>query len=99
MRVIFKGAFYFYKKIISLLPASTDPCVQIVDSNSASQHKHWYNYWQVRFPPSWLHPLLMLMWLLIGISLRLTNLTAKSPGLMSFPPWCLAWVTIFYQYP
>ncbi|ACC84442.1 glycosyltransferase family 39 protein [Nostoc punctiforme] len=79
MRVIFKGAFYFYKKIISLLPASTDPCVQIVDSNSASQHKHWYSYWQVRFPPSWLHPLLMLMWLLIGISLRLTNLTAKSP--------------------
>ncbi|WP_242065084.1 glycosyltransferase [Nostoc sp. FACHB-133] len=79
MRIIFKGAFYFYKKIISLLPTSTDPCVQIVDTSSASKHKHWYNYWQARLPPSWLHPLLILMWLLIGISLRLTNLTAKSP--------------------
>ncbi|WP_392481845.1 glycosyltransferase [Nostoc sp. C110] len=79
MRVIFKGAFYFYKKIISLLPTSTDPCVQIVDTSSASKQKHWYNYWQARLPPSWLHPLLILMWLLIGISLRLTNLTTKSP--------------------
>ncbi|MEH2306382.1 glycosyltransferase family 39 protein [Nostoc sp.] len=79
MRIIFKGAFYFYKKMISLLPTSTDPCVQIVDTSSASKQKHWYNYWQARLPPSWLHPLLILMWLLIGISLRLTNLTAKSP--------------------
>ncbi len=94
MRVFFQGAFYFYKKIISLLPIYASRSVPIVDANStdansSSQRKYWHN-WQFRLPPSWLHPLLNLMWLIIGISLRLTNLTAK-------PPWTDEFATLVFS--
>jgi uncharacterized membrane protein len=89
MRVFFQGAFYFYKKIISLLPIYASRSVPIVDVNSSSQRKYWHN-WQVCLPPSWLHPLLNLMWLIIGISLRLVNLTAK-------PPWTDEFATLVFS--
>ncbi|WP_442936932.1 glycosyltransferase family 39 protein [Nostoc sp.] len=61
----------------------------MVHTSSGSQPKHWYN-WQARLPPSWLHPLLILMWFIIGISLRLTNLTAK-------PPWTDEFCTLVFS--
>ncbi|MBG1243620.1 glycosyltransferase family 39 protein [Nostoc sp. NZL] len=88
MRVFFQGAFYFSRKIISLLPASAIHFLSLADTNSASQHKHWHS-WH-RLPPSWVHPLLNLMWLLIGISLRLANLTAK-------PPWTDEFSTLVFS--
>ncbi|WP_442937192.1 glycosyltransferase family 39 protein [Nostoc sp.] len=89
MRVIFQGAFYFYKQIISLLPASATHFLPLADKNSRSQRKHWHN-WQTRLPPSWVHPLLILMWLIVGISLRLVNLTAK-------PPWTDEFATLVFS--
>lgn len=89
MRVFFQGAFYFYRKIISLLAVYASRFVPIVDASSTSQRKHWHN-WQVRLPPCWLHPLLNLMWLIIGISLRLVNLTAK-------PPWTDEFATLVFS--
>jgi uncharacterized membrane protein len=85
MRVLSQGAFYFYKKII----AHTTHFLQMVGSNSALQHKHWYNL-QTRLPPFWLHLFLNLIWLIIGISLRLTNLTAK-------PPWTDEFSTLVFS--
>lgn len=94
MRAFFQGAFDFYRKIISLLPVDAARFLPIVDANSTdakstSQPKYWHN-WQFRLPPSWLHPLLNLMWLIIGISLRLTNLTAK-------PPWTDEFATLVFS--
>lgn len=80
MRVFFPGTFYFYRKIISLLLAS---------AKHGSQYKHWQN-WQARLPPFWVHFLLNLMWLLIGLSLRLVNLTAK-------PPWTDEFSTLVFS--
>ncbi|WP_442937906.1 glycosyltransferase family 39 protein [Nostoc sp.] len=89
MRVLFQGAFYFCRKIISLLPAYATHFLPLADANSGSQHKHWHN-WQARLPPFWVHPLLNLMWLLIGIGLRLANLTAK-------PPWTDEFSTLVFS--
>lgn len=88
MRVIFQSAFYFYRKIISLLPAYATHSSPLPDPNSGSQHKHWYNWHHLS--PSWLHPLLNLIWLIIGISLRLTNLTGK-------PPWTDEFATLVFS--
>ncbi len=88
MRVLFQGGFYFYRKIISLLTASATHFLALADADSTS-HKHWHN-WQTRLPPSSIHPLLNLMWLLIGISLRLANLTAK-------PPWTDEFSTLVFS--
>ncbi|MEH2198684.1 glycosyltransferase family 39 protein [Nostoc sp.] len=85
MRVLFQGAFYFYRKII----AYTTHFVQMVDLSSALEPKRWHN-WQAHLPPSWLHPFLNLMWLIIGISLRLANLTAK-------PPWTDEFATLVFS--
>ncbi|WP_375506775.1 glycosyltransferase [uncultured Nostoc sp.] len=94
MRAFFQGAFDFYRKIISLQPVYAARFLPIVnanstDANSTSQRKYWHN-WQFRLPSSWLHPLLNLMWLIIGISLRLTNLTAK-------PPWTDEFATLVFS--
>ncbi|WP_416290521.1 glycosyltransferase family 39 protein [Nostoc sp. UHCC 0251] len=89
MRVIFQGAFYFSRKIVSLLPTSATHFLPMVVTSSASQPKHWYN-WQARIPPYWVNPLLNLMWLIIGISLRLANLTAK-------PPWTDEFSTLVFS--
>jgi uncharacterized membrane protein len=89
MRGFFPGAFYFYRKIISLLPTSATHFLPLADTNFGSQHKHWY-YWQARLPSSWLHPLLNLIWLIIGISLRFANLTAK-------PPWTDEFSTLVFS--
>ncbi|MCC5606086.1 glycosyltransferase [Nostoc sp. CHAB 5834] len=88
MRVFFQGAFYFYRKIISLLPVYASRFVPIVDANSTLQRKQWHN-WH-RLPDFWLHPLLNLMWLIIGISLRFANLTAK-------PPWTDEFATLVFS--
>lgn len=88
MRVLFQGAFYFYRTIISLLPTYAMHFLPMVDTSSASQNKHGHN-WH-RLPSSWLHPLLNLMWLIIGISLRLANLTAK-------PPWTDEFSTLVFS--
>ncbi|MEH2250364.1 glycosyltransferase family 39 protein [Nostoc sp.] len=92
MRVLFQGAFYFYRKIISLLPAYATHYLPIIDTNSSSQPKHWHHWhhWQTRLPPSWIGLLLNLIWLIIGISLRLTNLTAK-------PPWTDEFSTLVFS--
>ncbi len=89
MRVFFQGAFDFYRKIISLLPASATHFLPLADTNFTSQHKYWHN-WQARLPPFWFHPLLNLMWLIVGISLRLANLTAK-------PPWTDEFSTLVFS--
>ncbi len=88
MRVLFPGAFYFYRKIISLLAVYATHFLPLADANSGSQHKHWHNWHRV--PPFWVHPLLNLMWLIIGISLRLANLTAK-------PPWTDEFCTLVFS--
>ncbi|MEH2160690.1 MAG: glycosyltransferase [Nostoc sp.] len=85
MRVISQGAFYSYRKII----AHATHFLQMVGSNSALQRKYWHNL-QVRLPPSWLHLFLNLIWLIIGISLRLSNLTAK-------PPWTDEFSTLVFS--
>ncbi|WP_292868845.1 glycosyltransferase [Nostoc sp. LPT] len=89
MRVLFQGAFYFYKQIISLLPLSATHFLPLADKNSNSQRKHWHN-WQTRLPPSWVHLLPILIWLIVGISLRLVNLTAK-------PPWTDEFATLVFS--
>ena len=89
MRVFFQGAFDFYRKIISLLPVYATHFLSLADTNSGLEHKHWH-HWQTRLPPSWLHPLLNLMWLIIGINLRLANLTAK-------PPWTDEFSTLVFS--
>ncbi|MDZ8029956.1 glycosyltransferase [Nostoc sp. DedSLP04] len=88
MRVLFQGAFYFYKQIISLLPASAIHFLPLADKNSGSQRKHWHN-WH-RLPPFWVHLLAILIWLIVGISLRLINLTAK-------PPWTDEFATLVFS--
>ncbi|MFN6528371.1 glycosyltransferase [Nostoc sp. ChiSLP03a] len=88
MRVLFQGAFYFYKQIISLLPASAIHFLPLVDKNSGSQRKHWHN-WH-RLPPFWVHLLAILIWSIVGISLRLINLTAK-------PPWTDEFATLVFS--
>lgn len=88
MRLLFQGAFYFYKQIISLLSASATHFLPLADKNSGSQRKHWHN-WH-RLPPSWVNPLLILVWLIVGISLRLVNLTAK-------PPWTDEFATLVFS--
>ncbi|MEH2209039.1 glycosyltransferase family 39 protein [Nostoc sp.] len=88
MRLFFQGAFYFYKQIISLLSASATHFQPLADKNSGSQRKHWHN-WH-RLPPSWVNPLLILVWLIVGISLRLVNLTAK-------PPWTDEFATLVFS--
>lgn len=88
MRVLFQGAFYFYKQIISLLSASATHFLPLADKNSGSQRKHWHN-WH-RLPSSWVNPLLILIWLIVGISLRLVNLTAK-------PPWTDEFATLVFS--
>ncbi|MEH2268008.1 MAG: glycosyltransferase [Nostoc sp.] len=88
MRVIFQGVFYFYKQIISLLPTSATHFLSLADTTSGSQQKYWHN-WH-RLPPFWIHPLLNLIWLIIGISLRLDNLTAK-------PPWTDEFSTLVFS--
>ncbi|MEH2088095.1 glycosyltransferase family 39 protein [Nostoc sp.] len=88
MRVFFQGAFYFYKQIISLLPAFATHFLPLADKNSGSQRKHWHN-WH-RLPPFWVNPLLILIWLIVGISLRLVNLTAK-------PPWTDEFATLVFS--
>ncbi|MCC5628482.1 glycosyltransferase family 39 protein [Nostoc sphaeroides] len=88
MRVFFQGAFDFYKKIISLLPVYAARSVPIIDANSTSKRQHWHN-WH-RLPDFWLHPLLNLIWLFIGISLRFANLTAK-------PPWTDEFATLVFS--
>ena len=89
MRVLFQGAFYFYKQIISLLPVSAIHFLPLADKNSSSLRKHWHN-WQTRLPPSWVHLLPILIWLIVGISLRLVNLTAK-------PPWTDEFATLVFS--
>ncbi|MDZ8139113.1 MAG: glycosyltransferase [Nostoc sp. DedQUE04] len=88
MRVLFQGAFYFYKQIISLLSASAIHFLPLADKNSGSQRKHWHN-WH-RLPPFWVHLLAILIWLIVGISLRLINLTAK-------PPWTDEFATLVFS--
>ncbi|MDZ8065062.1 MAG: glycosyltransferase [Nostoc sp. DedQUE08] len=88
MRVLFQGAFYFYKQIISLLPASAIHFLPLADKNSGSQRKHWHD-WH-RLPPFWVHLLAILIWLIVGISLRLINLTAK-------PPWTDEFATLVFS--
>ncbi|WP_265271567.1 glycosyltransferase [Nostoc sp. KVJ3] len=85
MRVFFQGALYFYGKII----AHTTYLLHLRNINSVLQHKYWDNL-IVRFPPYWVHLLLNLVWLLIGISLRLANLTAK-------PPWTDEFSTLVFS--
>ncbi|MEH2027260.1 glycosyltransferase family 39 protein [Nostoc sp.] len=89
MRVLFQGAFYFYKKIISLLPVYATHFLSLADTTSGLQHKYWHN-WQTRLPPFWVHSLLILIWLIVGISLRLANLTAK-------PPWTDEFSTLVFS--
>ncbi|QLE54691.1 phospholipid carrier-dependent glycosyltransferase [Nostoc sp. TCL26-01] len=48
-----------------------------------------YN-WHSTIPTRWLHPLLLLIWFSIGISLRLLNLTAK-------PPWTDEFSTLVFS--
>ncbi|WP_232317184.1 glycosyltransferase family 39 protein [Anabaena sp. CA = ATCC 33047] len=48
-----------------------------------------YN-WHSTISSRWFHPLLLLMWLLIGLGLRLTNLTAK-------PPWTDEFSTLVFS--
>ncbi|MDZ7967808.1 MAG: glycosyltransferase [Nostoc sp. DedSLP03] len=88
MRVLFQGAFYFYKQIISLLTASAIHFLPLADKNSGSQRKHWHN-WH-RLPPFWVHLLPILIWSIVGISLRLINLTAK-------PPWTDEFATLVFS--
>ncbi|WP_414517474.1 glycosyltransferase [Nostoc sp. PCC 9305] len=88
MRVFFQGAFYFYKQIISLLSTSATHFLPLADKNSGSQRKHWHN-WH-RLPPFWVNLLPILIWLIVGISLRLTNLTAK-------PPWTDEFATLVFS--
>ena len=48
-----------------------------------------YN-WHFKIINSWFHPLLLLIWLVIGLSLRLANLTAK-------PPWTDEFSTLVFS--
>ncbi|AFY46755.1 putative membrane protein [Nostoc sp. PCC 7524] len=48
-----------------------------------------YN-WHSTIPARWFHPLLLLMWVIIGLGLRLTNLTAK-------PPWTDEFSTLVFS--
>ncbi|MBH8572310.1 glycosyltransferase [Nostocaceae cyanobacterium CENA369] len=50
---------------------------------------HLYNRY-VAIPSRWLHPLLCLIWFLIGLGLRLTNLTSK-------PPWTDEFSTLVFS--
>ncbi|MDB9304168.1 glycosyltransferase [Nodularia spumigena CS-591/12] len=49
-----------------------------------------YNNWRSIVSTRWFHPLLLLIWLIIGISLRLANLTAK-------PPWTDEFSTLVFS--
>jgi uncharacterized membrane protein len=49
-----------------------------------------YNFWRSTISTRWFHPLLLLIWFIIGISLRLVNLTAK-------PPWTDEFSTLVFS--
>ena len=49
-----------------------------------------YNNWRSAVSTRWFHPLLLLTWLIIGISLRLANLTGK-------PPWTDEFSTLVFS--
>lgn len=49
-----------------------------------------YNNWRSTVSARWFHPVLLLIWFIIGISLRLVNLTAK-------PPWIDEFATLVFS--
>ncbi|WP_414520797.1 glycosyltransferase [Umezakia ovalisporum] len=49
-----------------------------------------YNYWRSTVSTRWFHPLLLLIWLIIGLSLRLANLSGK-------PPWTDEFSTLVFS--
>ncbi len=89
MKAIFWGVSQFCRRMISLLPTDANHRVPLAGKTSASQQMHLHN-WQAFLLSRWLHPLLCLMWLIIGISLRLANLTAK-------PPWTDEFSTLVFS--
>jgi uncharacterized membrane protein len=89
MKAIFWGVSHFYRRMISLLPTDANRRVPLAGETSASQQTHLYN-WRASLSSRWFHPLLCLMWLIIGISLRLANLTAK-------PPWTDEFSTLVFS--
>jgi uncharacterized membrane protein len=75
--------------MISLLPSFANRRVPLADEPSASQQMYLYTL-LTRLPSGWLHFLLCLLWLMIGLGLRLTNLTAK-------PPWTDEFSTLVFS--
>ncbi len=86
MKVFFRDAFYFCKKIILLLPVYTAQIRPDKGKISVLQQINLHNLYDFPFP-SWFHPL---MWLIIGFGLRLVNLTAK-------PPWTDEFCTLVFS--
>ncbi|WP_242056350.1 MULTISPECIES: glycosyltransferase [unclassified Nostoc] len=88
MKVFFWGALNFCKDAILLLPALANRRVPLSDAISTRQQKS--KNWQTVVNHPWFHPLLLLVWLIIGLGLRLTNLTAK-------PPWTDEFSTLVFS--
>ncbi|BBD60451.1 hypothetical protein NIES2109_32480 [Nostoc sp. HK-01] len=88
MKVFFGSASKFYKHIILFFSAFANHRVPLADETSPSNPiaGNWHFVTNSR----WFHPLLLLLWLMIGLGLRLTNLTAK-------PPWTDEFSTLVFS--
>ena len=58
-----------------------------------------HNRWRYIVSASWFHLLLLLLWLIIGLGLRLTNLTAKPPWTDEFSTLVFSLGNSFLQVP
>jgi uncharacterized membrane protein len=86
MRVFFGDAYYFGKKIILLSPVYAIRLVVLTGKKYIQQQMRFSDWYDPIFP-SWFHPL---MWFIIGLGLRLANLTGK-------PPWTDEFSTLVFS--
>jgi uncharacterized membrane protein len=88
MKVFFGSASKFYKHTILFFSAFANRRVPLADENYIP--KQMSESWQTVVNHRWFHSWLLLVWLIIGLGLRLTNLTAK-------PPWTDEFSTLVFS--
>jgi uncharacterized membrane protein len=98
MKAFFWGAFNFWRQIIPLLPNFGRHSVPLASQTSTSQNLNLDNLATKRLPP-WFHPCLCWVWFLIGLGLRLTNLTSKPPWTDEFSTLVFSLGNSFLQVP
>ncbi|AFY44207.1 hypothetical protein Nos7107_3640 [Nostoc sp. PCC 7107] len=88
MKVFFGSASKFYQHAILFFSTFANRRVPLADETPTPNQIS--GNWHFVTNNRWFHPLLLLLWLMIGLGLRLTNLTAK-------PPWTDEFSTLVFS--